>query len=402
MSAIGGTGHSAVYNTLEFAGDWPLYRTCLLATALRVRQTSGHLGLSPIPDVFVFEYYQNAVEQLGQRLANFDHTTASARDEMLDLMAATNLLVLFGFARGDLTWPIHLDGCQKLLHSLQDNTLLDHPMVSRLRKSAAYLDISAFSIGKATRSSNSWLHLKYLLDSDKASSPLDQHDVPVGGFTSVEAVSGYPESLLTLIATIARFVDEQVEGASSLAATPQYEAALHARASELEHQVQTWRPPTIPAYIPAPAALCLASAWEAFRKAALMFLWRGRGFRADLTVPVQSPPAAADHMAGFVAEILQLISGFIRAVESDDQIRIANAMLWPFTIAASEVSLDPRLQQCALQILDGLQVEFGLGQVKHLKTVLPILWRQVAQSSPGSGVSLESVARSLHLCIPVY
>ncbi|KAJ6016846.1 hypothetical protein N7451_000225 [Penicillium sp. IBT 35674x] len=189
---------------------------------------------------------------------------------------------------------------------------------------AAHADITCFSLGRKENSQRLWLRWDICPVEDEilTSSKLD--------FRSSEVSTGYPESLLTIIALLSAAVEDDLKDRpldyisytylQTLSkewkagnCTENRVASIYIDPSEtagersfvawkpaIEFAIARWQPPSIPESLSVDTSLVLNTAWELIRKAALIYLWRG-SFEADVLAHLP-----ANHFA--------LIDRFIREI----------------------------------------------------------------------------------------
>lgn len=119
-------------------------------------------------------------------------------NEAWQLLTASFLLNMFSRSQCDETWVRHSRGMINVVRTLDHQVLKSTKLGEFLLSSAAYQDISAFTLGKSQPSQRVWLAWKM-----QAARTLDQHD-----FTILEAMIGYPETLVTIIALISENAED--------------------------------------------------------------------------------------------------------------------------------------------------------------------------------------------------
>lgn len=373
--------------SLPYASRHATLMKCLLAVAARLRSTCTDNA-----DLDVIAPYQVAVTELRQKLAQIAaHPAILPDEENVGLLACCLVLTFFGFDQADGTWCTHILGSHSILEHWQNCNLDSSPEARRVREEAAHVDISAFTIGKHTSSREAWLHwLICPVDADGI--PTDCHERARTEFTVLEITTGYPKSLLTIIAMLSRLVDSQASKRRSL-------STMASDFRSLNQAITGWRPPHIPPNLGRRVASSLIPAWETIRKAAIIFLLRGCGFHSDVTLPLNDGDATL--VMRYTNEILFAISALVKLAQTSD-VNIANGMLWPLMVASNEISGQPGLQGLALEIISNIEMTFGLAQMKHIRLLLNAFWEQGLSTRPGTTVSLEGTARAMSFSIPVY
>lgn len=335
--------------------------------------------------------YQEAIQDLRAELAKHASLDRSSILHTVELLICSVCLAFFGFDQADGTWFTHVGGSLSVMEFVGNQQMESYPYGRSLRLSLAHLDISAFTIGKQAQTCGAWLDWN-LCPVDKDGRPVDISRHSKDHFSTLEVATGYPESLLTVIAWLSRYVDEQTGRSISTERTP-------LSSSDIERMIRGWNPPEFPAHLDTAVSLALGTAWETVRKAAFLFLWRGKGFFSDVKLAL--PHQYAQKRSRYIREILYNLSTFVDLAKTRD-ITIANGMLWPLVVASNEISFDNQLQSISLGVIDGIEEQFGLGQMKHIRQMLRTHWHNAANAESGRSVSLEGTARSIPACIPIY
>lgn len=172
---------------------------------------------------------------------------------------------------------------------------------------------------------------------------------------------------------------------------------------DVEAALLDWRMPTLPRTMSPFQQLALRIAWQTLQKAALLYLWRGRGFHSNLLSPIRGD--RADKADTFVSEMLTNIEAIIEMGRSHN-LSIGNSMLWPTTMVACESLLgaeaaeEPR--QRVIKILEDIHELYSMDHPLQLARVLRHLWDQATQLPPTSHLSLEQVCGQLEMTIALF
>lgn len=314
-------------------------------------------------------------------------------------LASSLLLSIFAIGNCDKTWSHHIRGMASLVRSADRAVLASHTTGWFLLSMCAFSDISALSVGQDRLSQKGWL-----------SWMTPRPENPLGSsFTTLEVTVGYPESLIDIIAQVAELADDgayfQASGSLYAASTPATSvASLPAFASpvwpsqELEGALKRWTPMELPGSMSSFQQIALRTAWNAIRKACLLFLWRGCGFHSNLTELMPGNRAAESQaLVGHILSDLSVTLDLCRT----QKLSIATAMMWPLAVVGCECGHSTEDRQAkTLSLLKALRDIFAMHQAQHLAKALECLWQRLLQSSL-SFVSLELVCRDMNLVIPL-
>ncbi|KAL4941541.1 hypothetical protein BDV06DRAFT_222994 [Aspergillus oleicola] len=217
----------------------------------------------------------------------------------------------------------------------------------------------------------------------------------------------------------------------------------------LELLFDSWTAPAIPTHISFHLSTAILTAWECIRKASLIYLWRG-GFDANALTPLtanRKPNTSrntntAARWSNYLRQLLHGIASLLDLAERDI-ITIANAMLWPLVVIGNECCAEPEtgtgrgtgMRAEVLRLLTRARRYFSITHFEHVITLLRELWRRAdavkedteretrsgggggskgsppaygAGASweqplrPGHNLNLQSLARDLELCVPLF
>ncbi|KAK8088441.1 hypothetical protein PG997_003402 [Apiospora hydei] len=152
---------------------------------------------------------------------------------------------------------------------------------------------------------------------------------------------GYPQTLVNIIADIAELVEDSTHIAlrRGLLRSSQSEGYLAAplvyssSCEELEASLKRWSMPPMPHGLSPVATMLLRSAWETFRMAAFLYLWRCFGFRANVLEPIRADRVALANT--YVTAIISNCQAILQ-LGSIPRISIGNALLWPLVVVGCE------------------------------------------------------------------
>ncbi|KAE8358636.1 fungal-specific transcription factor domain-containing protein [Aspergillus caelatus] len=398
--------------------------------------------------------YQSALADLQHKIATLDQTAQVEEDEVVELLGSVLVLICAGFPSSSgpsaksADWALHISGIISVIDFLDPRVVDCAGDVPRLaREIAAYLDIGAFSLGRVGWRDRgvrlAWL--KWKIAPPDVMAPTEGSD---NGFSPTEIITGYPRSLVTIIAalsavlesgglprgygeevdllvreTVIRLYERTCEISDDYpppVARPYNQEGLTSMKEDLFSKLETiltlWRHPSIPPHFSTQLSLALTTTWEIMRKASLIFLWRG-GFQTSVLTPLTSSRASTT--LKFIREILVGLHALINMYD-EQRITIMNVMTWPVVVAANECGADIGLQKEITALLRGMHLRFSVHHIEHILLLLQELWRRVRVNGPSVGVqggihqsglplacdenrtSLEAVSQDMRFCLPLY
>lgn len=427
FTAINESGFPFLVALLDAARQSPAIRNAMLALAGCLRSpTRDPAGTSDAPCPYLPGFaatgnYQACLAELRSKILDFQH--GGAGGDAIEILGCIMMLITAGFpstvesARaGD--WALHISGMVSLVESL-DDSVIENTAIGRIsRELAAQLSIGAFLLGCKRNLRCAWLEW----DIHPPEAP------PDSDFSSLEILRGYPKSLLTIIAAVSAVLEQQTEervdplvqdtvqrlydsaclqegvvGRVSLNTLflPPPGAQSRTLLSMLDTALTAWEPPEIPSRMSVGVITALTNAWEAMRKAALIYLWRG-GFGARVTVPLF--PHHARATTKFIREMILVLRALLYATD-EQGITMFNSMTWPIIVIANETGTDPDMQGEILFLLREINRRFSMPHLSHLADILRTLWERVERASSdtdGSSVCLEGIAREIGACLPLF
>lgn len=274
---------------------------------------------------------------------------------------------------------------------------------------SAMSDISALAIGSNQASQRCWI--------DWVMSTAQSLELTN---SSLESIIGYPPSLIDVFAQVAANSDRNcnegiIMGGELYQVTPQYDIPINSdiialetpgghTVLELEHMIQSWMAPPSRLDAKPYTELIRRIAWECIRKAAFIFLWRGKGFQSNL---LESFPAERKHLRDlYVNEIISNLQAIFEMVQMR-QLSIGNLTLWSLAVVGSECGRHSGIHRSedVAALLRSLGNDFAVSHALRLEEVFRLLWAREKEavsygatpSSAGQQVqqylSLEHVAR---------
>ncbi|PVH75266.1 hypothetical protein DL98DRAFT_658191 [Cadophora sp. DSE1049] len=342
------------------------------------------------------QHHQVALSQLHAelRLSQMDEKGDSG--QIHRLLSLSLLLCIFTLHQCDGTWAQHTRGMVGLVRSVEQSSLIQTPLGRFLVGVSCFQDLSALALGRDRLSQKAWLSWM--------SPHINRR--PVGTLTALEITTGYPESLLDIIARISELAEDNFY--RDLQKTL-YDSANDSRivsntnfsatSEDIEAALMNWTPPTLPASMSSFQQLALRTAWQIFRKACLLFHWKGHGFHSNLLVSVRAD--RSEKAASYSAEILADIGAIVELGRLHN-LSIGNAMLWPIAIIAGEFIHGPEQSQTdILRIIDDISLLYYMEHPKQLAHVLRNIWAQASMPSV-TYLSVEQVVNELKLTIPLF
>ncbi|KAL4745066.1 fungal-specific transcription factor domain-containing protein [Aspergillus terricola var. indicus] len=382
---------------------------------------SGSNGLLHTSQPRMLDSYQEALSTLQTSLLAIQSGLRDAEEAV----AMSIILLIFGFP-GDRIWSVHLNGLIALIQD-PDIPALASPALSLLASNfAAHVDIKAFSLGRSEASQRLWLNwrihpLEHILDRQAAREPLSEFEIS----------TGYPPSLVTLIALVSAVVEDVQadrpldsaiddylqDVANNLRRPPgrlnNVDASPSASESPCDPHTDTilrtelvvsqWRLPDHVSSLAVKTSLALATAWAVIQKAAFIYLWR-QGFGADIRAALSSEQR--ERVGQYLCEALSGIEAVMQAAEKHD-IMVANALLWPLTVLGNECSWYPNLQSKVLEYFQRLNKHFPIHHSQIVAVLLQRLWKLTEEHNgdpdaiPSRCLSLQYMALQDGACIPL-
>ncbi|KAJ5728445.1 hypothetical protein N7493_004775 [Penicillium malachiteum] len=402
LVAIPGYGVPILQCLMPLAARHATSLSALLSLALRFRSseslTDGISDSSPIKNAsnrssptLVMDSYQQAISNLRSSLFRLQ----SGQGDIEEAIAVSMILWIFGLP-GHEIWSIHLHGLIALLESTPipaSGTQIQSNLHQFATMTAAHLDIRAISIGR---------HEILSLSVEEKT------------FSGWEISSGYPESLMTIIALVSAIVEDDLPGKELDPVCREYLEQLAFHSSHagsgvspiygspmttngrnvkliafMESIITQWKPPSIPDSVLLETSIPLLVMWEVMRKTAMIYLWRG-GFEADITVPL--PKEQEITVNRFTREICGGIEQVIQAAEKF-HMPMANSLIWPLAVIGNEASRSPTLQAKVQEYLERIYTYFQIPHHQMMATLLQQLWDTLKK---GSG-AVSGAPLCLHL-----
>ncbi|KAL4885743.1 fungal-specific transcription factor domain-containing protein [Aspergillus karnatakaensis] len=381
----------------------------------------GSVGFLDTSQPNMLDSYQTSLSALQASL----RSTQSGLQDAEEAVAMSIILLIFGFP-GDRIWPVHLNGLIALIQD-PDVPALTSPGLSSLASHfAAHADIKAFSLGRSGASQRLWLNWRM--------HPLEQNlysEIEAIHLSEFEISTGYPPSLVTVMAVISALIEDVQAGRPLQGAIDLYlgnpphnqqkiyhplsdgaserspkstSSDSHANTIlEAELMIAQWRPPHHVEALPLKISMALTTAWAVMKKAAFIYLWR-RGFNTDMRAAL--PPEEKGRIGQCLREALAETELVLQAAEKDN-IMVANAMLWPLTVLGNECLWYPNLQARVLQYFQRLNNHCPIHHSYIVTALLQKLWK-AAEETPGEpdslpfGVlNLQHLAQQDDACIPL-
>ncbi|KAE8363637.1 hypothetical protein BDV27DRAFT_129725 [Aspergillus caelatus] len=335
----------------------------------------------------------------------------------MEVLASCLLLTLFGLPEQVHNWSVHVTGMIALIESLDAEVLRSVPSVRYLQAVAAHLDISAFSLNRPEASQHKWLAWG-ICPWRGNTATIDESTE----FTTFEISSGYPESLVTVVALISAVIEGQIDDYvaayindihQEIHQTQEQRLAEYGSPQQTEFYwtlrmhaiIAGWEPPMVPPRISSTLSLALTTAWEIIRKAAHIYLSRG-GFATSIYIPIA--PQRQRLNQRYVREMIVGLQSLI-ALAEEQEITIANAMIWPMTVIGNEVCNDYALQAELVSMFERLHRYFRIAHLIQVLDLFKELWQRFTMSnamlaSPQSPreLSLQLLAAEKNLSVPLF
>lgn len=341
--------------------------------------------------------------------------------DVMEVLASSLLLTLFGFPDQVHNRSLHATGMIALIESLGQEMFRSVPLVRYIQKVAAHLDISAFALNRQEASQHKWLAWKICPWRGNTSIVEEPRE-----FTNFEVSSGYPETLLTVLALMSAVLEGQIDDSvatyiddvyQDIQQTQDLTLSDHGSPQQIEFYwmprmhaiIAEWEPPIVPPRMSSTLSLALTTAWEIIRKAAHIYLSRG-GFAISIYTPIT--PHRRRTNQRYVREILVGLQSLITLAE-DQEITIANAMTWPMTVIGNEILDDYALQAELVSLFERMYQYFRIAHLTHILDLLKELWQQYTMSKvissvissspePSTELSLQLLAAKKNLSVPLF
>ncbi|KAJ6004978.1 hypothetical protein N7540_012777 [Penicillium herquei] len=343
--------------------------------------------------------YQQVISNLRSSL----FLLQSGQGDIEEAIAVSMILWIFG-SPGHEIWSIHLNGLIALLESTPipaSCTRIPSNLHQFATMTAAHLDIRAISVGRHESSQKLWLRWRLCSPDDILSLPVEEKT-----FSGWEISSGYPESLMTIIALVSAIVEDDLPGKEMDSVCTEYLEQLTFQTSHtagsgispvygspmmgntrnakliafMESIITQWKSPSIPDSMPLETSIILTGMWEVMRKTAMIYLWRG-GFEADITLPLRREQEISVHR--FTREICGGIEQVIQAAEKF-HLPMAKSLIWPLAVIGNEASRSPALQAKVREYLERIYTYFQIPHHKMMATSLQKLWDRASKESSGT------------------
>lgn len=432
LVAIPGYGIPLLQSLIPLAARYRSSLDALLALSTRLRSSEAQMrgihtrGESTLaldrntPNLASIRYH-GTVSTLQSILSHLQ----AGDDDTEEAVALSMILWIFGFPEHDI-WSVHLNGLIALIEATQQQLFSSPPLYTLAVHVAAHADIKALSCGRSEPSKRLWL--RWNMSSVEHLRP---PELGAAAFSGFEIASGYPESLITVIALASAVVEDDLAGQDldpicreyfenfakskqiplpmGIEAEPNYFLATSANernaiwTTTMETIIARWQPPRIPEDMPVDTGLTLSTAWELMRKATLIYLWRG-GFDIDVFAPLLNHQDSLIYR--FVREMCVGIDQVIQAAEKH-HVTLANALIWPITVVASECSRYPELQPRISEYLRRIYTFFMISHHQITESLLQQLWerakghRGVSETSDREKISLQSICLEFNARVPL-
>lgn len=360
------------------------------------------------PDL-VSDNYQHAIKNLQSILFHLQ----SGHGEIEEAVAISMILWL-SCPPGHEMWSIHLNGLISLLETIPLPAFDTLPLSLHKFASfaASHADIKAFNIGRAEPNRRLWLQWSSCTAEELLRSPLKEKML-----SGWEISSGYPETLLTIIALLSAVVDDDQSAqnldpvsevyleqlafqtsyltGSGVSLIPQHIISADERNKQhislMETIITRWNPPSLPDSMPLETSLVLSTAWEVMRKAAVIYLWRG-GFDTDAMASLSTEQDLlidryTRDMCGGIEQIIQAAEKY--------HIPTAFTLIWPLAVIGNEASRCPDLQAKIQEYLRRIYIHFLAPHHQLLGSLLQQLWERAAKRNftftADAPLSLQSI-----------
>ncbi|RAK84387.1 hypothetical protein BO79DRAFT_248215 [Aspergillus costaricaensis CBS 115574] len=442
--AIGECPQPLLEDILQLASENATILSALLALSARQRlsdEDHAHpnhpaRGLAPHAQHSLscweaLDWYQATITKVRATLSRLQTLGSHVScGDAVEVLCSCELLALFGFPEKVHNWSVHVRGMIAFIESLDLELFRTVPLVRNARTIAAYWDISAFALNRPEMSQHTWLRWG-ICPLPRGQGDEFAGDAPAA-FSPFEVTTGYPETLITVIALVSA-VMEDVHGAGTvvdewiacciqdlLRNTGRGDETLSADdhdsvslqdcpvsywTSRMHVIIAEWEPPAIPPHISTTLSLALTNAWEIIRKAAHIYLTRG-GFATSVYTPRSIQRERINRR--FVREMIFGLQSLISLAE-EQEITIANAMIWPMTVIGNEICDDRSLQRELVALFHRLQKYFRIAHFNQVLELLVELWQRFADSTslvdsmePPAALSLQILAAEKDLSVPLF
>ncbi|KAJ5541451.1 hypothetical protein N7494_006527 [Penicillium frequentans] len=429
LVAVPGYGVPILQCLLPLAARHATSLDALLTLATRFRsspllpsgtQESEPANLGAQSSNLASDSYQHAVKNLQANLFRLQSGHGDIEEAI-----AISMILWISCLPGNEIWYIHLHGLIALLDSTPlpaFDTLLPLSLQKYASFAAAHADIKAITIGRADPSQRLWLRWRLCPPEEILASP--SKEKMLSGW---EISSGYPETLMTVIALLSAVVDDDLSGQNPYPVSEDYLEQLTFQTSHsaglsvspiprrtmpmnepgkkyirvMETLITRWKSPSIPDSMPLETSLVLSTAWEVIRKAALIYLWRG-GFDTDPMAPLSTEQGL--FIDRYIREMCGGIEQIIQAAEKY-HIPLALTLIWPLAVIGNEASRSPQLQDKIRDYLGRMYTYFQIPHHQLLGSVLQKLWEAAVERNfnfpAGSPLSLQSICLEGNILVPL-
>ncbi|WYZ43385.1 hypothetical protein EsH8_VI_001084 [Colletotrichum jinshuiense] len=352
-------------------------------------------------------HYQMALSQLRDEI-NAAKANNLDIEWIHQLLASSLILSMFTLGQCDGCSVQHVRGMVGIVRMADQTLLASTPLGRFLMGASAWQDISAFWLGRKQPSQKAWTSWMAHRVSAKAA----------GELTALETMTGYPESLVTIIADIAEFVDDNVhmamhqsfshDGQPTSLFSPQSAIVGQGASDDLETSLKQWAMPSPPSELSSLGKLALRTAWETIRMAAFLYLWTSFGFHANVLDPIRTDRQTLRD--AYVAEIISNSQAIIE-LSSQQEITIGNALLWPLVTAGCGCSAGQNQhEQAILNLLYDLERLYTMEHTKVIRKLLQRLWKsrtsslnrqQTFNSSGRPYISMHQIVTEMNKIVPL-
>ncbi|QMW45841.1 hypothetical protein AFCA_009930 [Aspergillus flavus] len=417
--AIGECSRPLLDEILPLASEHPSILSALLAYSARLRVSSGDGSAARTEGSKrnALDRYQETITKVQSILSRLQSENPVNDGDVMEVLASCLLLTLFGLPEQVHNWSVHVTGMIALVESLDIEGFRSVPLVRYLQTVAAHLDISAFALNRSEASQHKWLAWG-ICPWRSSTSTIDEPTE----FTTFEISSGYPETLVTVVALISAVIEGQMDDSVAAYINDIYQGihpVQEQRLAEYGSPQQTesywtsrmhaiiagWEPPMVPPHISSTLSLALTTAWETIRKAAHIYLTRG-GFATSIYIPVA--PRRQRVNQRYVREMIVGLQSLITLAEKKG-ITIANAMIWPMTVIGNEIFNDYALQAELVSMFERLHRYFRIAHLTQVLDLLKELWQRFSMSDamlaspqPSRELSLQILAAEKNLSVPLF
>ncbi|KAH6642723.1 hypothetical protein C7974DRAFT_107724 [Boeremia exigua] len=301
-------------------------------------------------------------------------------DKVVGVLGCQFLLSMFALSECNEWWAHHNRGMIDVVRAAAWDELQASSLGCFLSGVCAMSDISVFSIGGSRPSQ--WCWLEWMI-------PQDVHTRPTA--CPLDSITGYPRSLIDIIARVAASADMHCNEDVQWNVRPN----TFPTTAELEGLLQSWKaPPSSPQTDPY-MKLIIKTTWDCIRKAASILLWRGKGFHSNILT--EYPRERKPDRDLFVNEILSDLQAVFEMVRGR-QISIGNLTLWALTVVGCECGRRSGVKRSrdVAALLRVLGRDFAMDHALRVHAMLEALW-DAESKVPDSGIDLAVEGRYLSL-----